>query len=198
MALTAAVAACAHARPPAERLHALTVYGGLRDGGSFQEAGSDTKLRLDSSAAYTLALDIALDVTRQLQFFVSHQRTELDLSGASAIAARLPLRLTYLHLGGTNFFDGPIGRGPYATGGLGVTLLDPGEGYSSELRPSLNLGFGWQQPLGAQVALRFEARVYFTLVNSSGGLFCSGGCVVAIKGDAITQGDVMLGLSARF
>jgi hypothetical protein len=188
----------AFAQQPPERLNAFTLYGGFRDGGGFQETGSDARLRLDGSAAYTLALDIALDVTRQLQYLVSHQRTALDLSSTGTAAGRLPLRMTTLHLGGTHFFDGPIGRGPYATGGLGATLLDPGAGYSSELRPSLNLGIGWQQPLGARVALRFEARAYFTLVNSSGGLFCSGGCVVAIKGDAVTQGDVMLGLSARF
>ena len=53
-------------------------------------------------------------------------------------------------------------------------------------------------PLGKTFALRFEARGYATLVNSSGGLFCSGGCVISVSGDAITQGELMLGLSTRF
>jgi hypothetical protein len=48
------------------------------------------------------------------------------------------------------------------------------------------------------LAVRVEARGYATLVNSSGGVFCSGGCVVSIKGDSVTQGEVMLGLSSRF
>ena len=48
------------------------------------------------------------------------------------------------------------------------------------------------------LAVRVEARGYGSLVNSSGGVFCSGGCVVSIKGDSITQGELMLGLSARF
>jgi hypothetical protein len=41
-------------------------------------------------------------------------------------------------------------------------------------------------------------RGYGTLVNSSGGVFCSGGCVVSISGDSIGQGEVMLGLTTRF
>jgi len=48
------------------------------------------------------------------------------------------------------------------------------------------------------VAVRVETRGYVTLVKSSGGLFCSGGCVFKIKGDAVTQGEVQLGLSYRF
>ena len=43
-----------------------------------------------------------------------------------------------------------------------------------------------------------DAQIAQDLVNSSGGLFCSGGCVVSIEGDVVTQGELMLGLSARF
>lgn len=198
LALSAALVACAHAQPPDEPGNALTLYGGYRDGGALRERDTDAALRLRGAAAFALTLDRGLDVRRQLQFFVGHQSTTLDLSGAHTPASRLPLRVSTFHLGGTNFFEGPIGRGPYATGGLGVTLLAPGAGYRRELRPSLSLGLGWQQPLGAHLALRMEARAHVVLVHSSGGLFCSGGCVVLIKGDAVTQGDAMLGLSARF
>jgi hypothetical protein len=48
------------------------------------------------------------------------------------------------------------------------------------------------------VALRFEARGYATLINSSGGMFCSGGCTISIKGETVTQGDVQLGVSFRY
>ena len=43
-----------------------------------------------------------------------------------------------------------------------------------------------------------EVRGYATLINSSGGFFCSGGCVVAIKGDSLQQVDALIGLSYRF
>jgi len=199
----ACVAASALAQP---KDSAFTFYGAYRDGGSFVETGTEQKLRIESSAAYAASLDLALDGNRQLQFYVSHQRSRLRLGPVTTTApqavappGRLPMKVTYLHLGGTNYFDGPIGFGPYVMGGLGATLFQPGlDGYSDELRPSMNLGVGYQVPLAERLALRLEARGYFTLVNSSGGLFCSGGCIVAIKGDSLTQGEIQLGLSLRF
>ncbi len=178
---------------------ALTVYGGFRDGGSFTDADTGQKLSLDSSATGSLALDIGLDASRQLQFFVSYQPTDLTLQGTSAAAGdELGMSVIYLHVGGTSFFTGAVGKGPYVVGGLGATVFDPDGGYDTEVRPSLNLGLGYQVPLGKRLALRFEARGYATLVNSSGGLFCSGGCIISIEGDAVTQGEALLGLSARF
>lgn len=178
---------------------AATLYGGYRDGGSFTDEASGRRLRLDSAGSGAASLDLGLDGSRQLQVYVAHQRTRLAITPAASAPTTLPVRISYLHLGGTNFFDGPIGAGPYVVGGLGATLFEPGlAGYSNELKPSLNLGIGWQFTLGQHLALRLEARGYATLVNSSGGLFCSGGCTLQIKGDTVTQGDVQLGLSFRF
>ena len=43
-----------------------------------------------------------------------------------------------------------------------------------------------------------ELRGFATLINSNGGFFCSGGCVVALQGDALVQGQALLGLSLRY
>jgi Outer membrane protein beta-barrel domain len=185
---------------------AVTLYGAYRDGGSFVDVTSNRTLRLDGSGAWAISYEKDLDGSRQLQFYVSYQSTRLGLDKSAvvnplsrAMPAPLPMKVIYFHLGGTNFFGGSIGQGPYVVGGLGATLFQPGSsGYAAEVRPSLNLGIGYQAALGEHVALRVEARGYFTLVNSSGGLFCSGGCLFKIKGDAVTQGEVQLGLSYRF
>jgi len=182
--------------------NAVTLYGAYRSGGSFTDTTSQQSLDLASSAAGAISVDFALDASRQVQWYLSHQRTELDLSAASTSASTpnpMPLQLTYLHLGGTNFFEGSLGKGPYVVGGLGLTLFTPGlDGLSNEVRPSMNLGLGYQWPLGQRIALRAEVRGYVTLVNSGGGFFCSGGCVVSIQGDTLTQGEVQLGLSFGF
>ena len=60
------------------------------------------------------------------------------------------MNVTYLHFGGTNYFVDKIGVGPYVVGGIGLTFFDPAQGYSSELRPSGNLGIGYQMPLGGR------------------------------------------------
>ena len=185
---------------------AVTLSGAYRGGGSFADATSGQTLRLDDSSAWAISYDRDLDGSRQLQFYVSYQNTHLALDRASAgnppagvAPAPLPIKVIYFHVGGINYFDGPIGQGPYVVGGLGATLFAPGSsGTRDEVRPSLNLGIGYQATLGERVALRLETRGYVTVVNSSGGLFCSGGCVLKIKGDAVTQGEVQLGLSYRF
>lgn len=188
------------------RDNALTLYAAYRDGGSFTDATSGNKLSLEASGAGSISLDFGLDVSRQVQVFVSRQSTQMRLDQASSpvppggpLPAKIPMKVTYLHVGGTSFLEGRIGRGVYVVGGLGATLFEPGgDGFENELRPSMNLGLGYQLPLGERFALRIEARGYATLVNSSGGMFCSGGCTISIKGDTVTQGDVQLGLSFRY
>lgn len=186
--------------------HALTIYGGLRDGGSFDDSASGRRLRLDGGASFAASLDLPLDASRQWQLYLSRQSTDLSLDRATRATAdpsRLRLAITYLHIGGSNFFGGPQaggaeGQGPYLAGGIGATLLQPRGGYDQELRPSMSLALGYQLPLGTNFALRLEARGYYTLVNSSGGLFCSGGCTLDIEGEGFAQGEVQLGLSVRF
>jgi hypothetical protein len=191
---------------PESREGAVTLYGAYRGGGSFTDAASDQTLRLNDSSAGAISYDRGLDDSRLLQFYASYQDTHLGLDSSAlahpapgTTATRLPIKVIYLHVGGINFVDGPIGRGPYVVGGLGATLFLPGSsGYGDEVRPSLNLGIGYQAALAEHLALRVEARGYVTLFNSRGGLFCSGGCVFKIKADTVAQGEAQLGLSYRF
>jgi hypothetical protein len=184
----------------------LTLYGAYRDGGGFTDATTNRTLRLDASPAWAIAYDRDVDASRQLEFFVTYQSTHLELDPAASsnpqartAPSSLPMKVLHVHVGGTNFVDGPVGQGFYVLGGLGLTLFEPGSsGYGDEVRPSLNLGLGYQVSLAQQLALRIEARGYAIVVHSSGGLFCSGGCVFKIKADTVTQGEAQIGLSYRF
>ena len=180
--------------------YAVTVYGGYRGGGSFTDANTGQGLKLESNGAVSLALDLPCDAARQYQIFVSQQRTNLllDTAASAGSSNRLGMDIYYLHFGGTFFWDGQVGKGAYVVGGLGATLFNPDQGYKSEIYPSMNVGVGYQWPLGNTFAVRVEARGYATLVNSSGGIFCSGGCVISIKGDSIGQGEAMVGVVGRF
>lgn len=181
---------------------AVTVYGGARAGSGFEQATSpsaDADLR--SSGAVSLAFDWPYDASRQLQLLLSHQRTRLELAPTTTpgTPTELPLRVSYLHLGGVNYFEGQLSQGPYVAGGLGITHLSPRlQGTSSRVRASMNVGIGYHLPLGRTLALRTELRGYVTLINSQGSFFCSGGCVVQIKGDTLTQVEAMAGLTLAF
>jgi hypothetical protein len=177
--------------------YSVTVFAGWRASTGIDDAATGQEADIDDSASFSIALDRSLDATRTLQLFFSQQNTRLATGGSTPTAFDLKVR--HLHIGGTYYIDGPAGAGPYAVGGLGVTSLSPGlDGFDDEIRPSMNVGFGYAWPLGTNVAVRIEARGYLTLLNSSGGLFCSGGCVVVLKGDGLAQGEVMLGLGAHF
>ncbi|MGH8640988.1 MAG: hypothetical protein ACRET6_04720 [Burkholderiales bacterium] len=202
------VAAGSGAAQPQPGDYTLTVYAAYRDGGSFTDVASDSKLPIEASGAWAISLDLKPDhrAGTQLQIYVSRQSSDVDARNATPpnpagtpLPAKFPMAVTYAHIGGIAFLDRKIGQGVYLAGGIGATLFEPDlNGLANELRPSVSVALGYQLPLGERAALRFEARGYATLVNSDSALFCSGGCVISIRGETVTQGEVQLGLSFRF
>ena len=180
---------------------ALTLYGGARGGGDFTDQNAnDAAVKLDNGAAVSLSYDWTLDDGRQAQVFYSFQRSALPGSVANR-PSDIAVNVSYLHIGGRVFFEGThTTSASYLVGGLGITHFAPSlDGLSSEIRPSMNVGLGYQWLLSRQLALRTELRGYLTLVNSNGGFFCSGGaCIVKIRGDTLLQVEGMLGLSYAF
>lgn len=190
----APAAAQVQGQPPSKV--SASIYGGYLASSGLENATTQTDADVKSSGAFMLVLGTDLDGSRELQLQYAQQSTTLAPGGS---ADPFDLTVRYLHVGGTAFIDRPIGRGPYAVGGIGATFFSPNaSGYGSDTKPSMNLGFGYYWPLTEQIALRAEARGFFTLVDSSGGFLCSGGCVAVIKGDLFTQYGAMLGLTARF
>jgi Outer membrane protein beta-barrel domain len=182
--------------PPAAAQIGASVFGGYSVSEGLDNQVTGERAHVSSAASFGVSFDYDLDAARELQLFYGQQSTTVD---PGAGGPRFDMDVRYLHLGGTYFFDGPIGRGPYAVGGLGVTYLSPSlGGLSSETRASMNVGFGYLWPLSSTVGLRAEARAFITLLNSSSALFCSGGCVVLLSGDAFAQGQAMLGLTVKF
>jgi hypothetical protein len=177
----------------------LTVYGGYRFGGGFTDVTTGKTWELTEGPSFAVAADFGIDRKTQWELFVSHRNSALKASGFSPVADNIGLGITYYHLGGTYFFDQDVGRGGYVVGGLGLTNFSPnGSGLTSETRGSLNLGVGYMIPVAKHVAVKLEARGFATLVNSSGGFFCSGGCVVQIEGTTFVQGELLAGIAARF
>jgi hypothetical protein len=195
LAASAATSLLIAAAPAAAQV-AVSVYGGYLASSGLENATTQTDADVKSSGAFMLVLGTDLDGSRELQLQFAQQSTTLSPGGG---AAPFDLTVRYLHVGGTAFIDQPIGRGFYAAGGIGATFFSPSaSGYGSDTKPSLNLGFGYYWPLTERVALRAEARGFFTLIDSSGGFLCSGGCVAVIRGDLFSQYGAMLGLTARF
>ena len=193
-ALTAAVPGVAHAQESN-----VALYAGYRFGGELTDVNTGNSWDLTEGSSYALAADFALSRTTQWELFVSHRSGGLKASGLFAPAVNdIGLDVTYYQVGGTYFPEG-VGRGFYAVGGLGLAYLSPQEaGLGAETRFAFNIGGGYMIPVAKHVALKLEARGFVTLLDSSGGMFCSGGCVVQVKGTTLTQGEILAGVAARF
>jgi hypothetical protein len=180
---------------PAAAQASLTLYAGYAGTNGIDNATNGTSADVKDGATFGAVLGMPFDASRELQLLYNQQSTTLTPAGA----APFDLTIRHLHFGGTVFIDRPIGQGFYVAGGVGMTQFSPGTGgYGDEYKPSMNLGLGYYLPLGDRLALRAEARGYLTFVNSSGGFLCSGGCVVVLKSDAVTQVEAKIGLMARF
>ena len=193
--LLAAIGAIALALPASAQV-SIGLHVGYIGSSSIDNVttGGDAEVR--NSAGWAATVAVPLDAGRELQLLYHQQSTNLKPGGGFA---PFDVTIHMLHIGGTVFVDGPVGRGLYFVGGVGVTYFSPAtSGYGSEVKPSLNLGIGYEIPLGERFALRAEARGYVTFVNSSGGFLCSGGCIVVLKSDAFTQGEASLALIGRF
>jgi len=203
--LGALCSAGAHAQTPGRvpgSESGVTLFGGFRTGGDLSEATTGQDLHADTTPSFAVALDLAFEERKQLQLFYSRQKTQLTPATVPApvVVDRIPLRIEYLHFGGTAFFEG-TGDGGYASAGVGATRLTPDSpGFAPETKPSLSIAFGYMVPIVPGLALRLELRGYATWVDSKGGLFCKagGGCAVSIRGDALYQGEGLIGLTARF
>jgi opacity protein-like surface antigen len=181
---------------PARAEGSVTLFAGYAGTNGIDNVTTGTSADVKDAATFGLVLGMPYDASRELQLQYMQQSTTLAPGGG---AAPFDLTIRYLHVGGTVFVDGGTTRGFYATGGIGVTQFSPStSGFGSEVKPSGNLGFGYALPLGDRFALRAEVRGYLSLVNSSGGFLCSGGCVVVLKGDAVTQYEGRIGLMGRF
>jgi hypothetical protein len=175
----------------------VTLYGGGRAGGELiDQNNGDTAIKFASGAAGAASFDWILADGRQAQIFYSFQHSALPGSAVDQ-AGDFAVNVSYLHAGGRVFFDGSYAtNASYLVGGLGITLFTPDQtGLSTEVRPSMNLGFGYQWMVSRQIALRTELRGHFTLINSGGGFFCNGGCTAAIRGDTLSQFEGLVGLS---
>jgi hypothetical protein len=187
---------CFAGEPPVLLGKGFTLFAGYQFGGSFTDQTSGQSVQLREGGSFGASLDFPLDDSSELQIFYNHQSTEFTPWPYPNSSAQL--RLDYLHIGGTYFPD-ELGHGVYVVGGLGATRMTPdAAGFDPATRISMNLGIGYLLPLSKNVGVRFEARGFATAIGSNVAVFCSGGCVAKLTASAVTQGDFLIGISARF
>jgi len=178
----------------------LTPYAGYRFGGGFDEVDSDQSLDLDEGGGFGLVLGRMLDYQRQFEVLFSRQKSAFQLQdlGLAPSALDSTLDIYYLQVGGSYLFDGSQFR-PFISAGIGLSHFDPADTrLDRETRFSGSIGAGVKIRLSERIGIRLEGRGYLTLFDSGGSIFCSGGCVISLRGDGMGQFEIIAGITAAF
>ncbi len=153
-------------------------------------------ISLDSSAAFTAAIDLPLrDPDTRLGALISHSGTSFgDEAGLSDDG----LDVTHLHFTGTRYY--PQGRWePFVVAGVGAAFFSPDDNtLDSATKFSIHVGGGTQYQVADNLFIRGEARWYGTIFGSSSAAICFGGCAVAIDANAYSQVQASVGVLFRF
>ncbi len=177
----------------------VTPILGYTFGGGFEDSVTGTNLDVDESESYGIILGFTPVSGTQYEFFYSHQPTRLVVdSGLFTSNPLFDLDIDYFHIGG--IYGKEYGKlYPYASGGLGLTYMNPESGGDSETKFSLSVGGGTKIFLTDRIGIRLEGRALGTLFDGSGAVFCSNGrCAVHISGDMLWQFSMFSGLILAF
>ena len=190
------------AQSPAYRFE-LTPSAAYRFGGEFDNANGAADFDVRESDAQGLLLDIrAKDVNTQWEALYARQSTEVETQPAFGGPA-LDLDVEYWHFGGTYLFDGRDVR-PFIALTAGLTRLDPAPSrFDAENYFSASLGGGVHLRAAKRLGVRLEARVFASLIDDDGELFCASGgatnaCALVIDGETLFQWEARAGLVFRF
>lgn len=189
------------AQSPGDRRVEITAFGGYQAGGGATSRLG--QLSLDSSLSYGLMVDIRVRPDATLHAVWDRQDTVLDFRDNDPFFPRrvlVDVAVEYYHFGGTVEFPRERLR-PYIALTVGATRFDAKvDDFGDEWRFSIGFGGGLKTYLSSRFGFRVDARVWPTLVNTSGGFFCSapGGCLVSVEADAFVQVNATAGFFLAF
>ena len=178
-------------------------FVGFRFGGDVTTptAGTSTgqnSLSLNAALSYGAVVDIPLYDVTSLEIYYSRQPTTIS-SGGTYLPGDRDVTVSVLHVGLVDAI--PSDDNPRLSwllfGTFGGTQLSAGG--ETETKPSIGLGGGVLWMASKHIGIRGDIRALITFTgDSSTAAICNGGCNVAFSSSAIAQGEMSVGLVARF
>ena len=170
----------------------LEPFAGLQYGGSFV-AASGRHASLGAGLDYGATLDVHVSPSWCVEVLYSRQQAGLDAGG-------IPFDTTVERLMGGIVEE--QGDGPSRFFGVvlfGATRFVPAlSGYGSSTQFTIGLGLGVKHRFDQHLGIRAEARGFYAITETGGGLFCSGGCLFTFSGSGLWQGDLTAGVMLAF
>ncbi|MHC4131327.1 MAG: hypothetical protein ACYSSP_12220 [Planctomycetota bacterium] len=174
-------------------------YSGYQIGGKFEDEETDVDLEINDASTWGFLVDYNLNRHSQIEFYYSHQETELSSGGLISDGDLFGLDVDYYHLGGTL-----VRRGnklePYVVGTLGVTRFDPETSEASSMTKfSLGFGGGVRYFPVKRVGLYLGGRAFVTFIDSEYTYRSDeDGTTLRIESDALWQFQFMAGVVIVF
>ncbi len=178
----------------------ITPFATFPFGGEFEGDRNDfLDFDVDDGSGYGLSIGVALSGSFQLEFFWSHQESDL-LEEGGFLFGDFPLTdldVDYYHVGVIWAWGGGQFR-PFIAGSLGVTEFDPGAPVlEHESRFSVGVGAGAKIFFNQSFGLRLEARAFTTVIDE-GDDFCDYDCGYYDDGTYFLQAELRGGLIFGF
>jgi opacity protein-like surface antigen len=175
----------------------ITPFAGYAFGGSARDAVLDEKRSFGSALACGGAVSFPVSESWRFELLYSRQPTKLEGGLGPAFDVTIER-----YLAGFQEEKGEEGARVRWFGSvwLGATRFVPGlGGFDSETKFGGGFGLGVKTFLARNVGLRFEGRVFYTLVSGEGGVACvNGDCLFLFSGSGMWQGDVGAGVILAF
>lgn len=155
----------------------------------------DASSVIGSGLDYGATLDVPIAPTFAIEFMYSRQ--EADLRGGPGRGTELSLQRYLAGLVEEQAHDWGRFFGVFL---IGLTRFSPGlDGFDPDERFTLGLSLGAKLSLSDRLGLRGDARGFFVVTSSGGGLLCSNGsCLVTYSASGLWQGDVTASLFVSF
>ena len=177
----------------------VTGYLGYRVGGEFEDALTQTTLKLAESESYGLIVGQDNGSSTQYEFLFSRQPTRLTAGGPVTTGVLVDIDVENYLIAVKRILDRDAGT--FVSGMVGATRFDPSSSsLTPETRFSLGIGGGLDYRISKKLGFRLEGRGIATLLDSSGGIFCSSsvGCSVLVGGSMLWQFEFITGFTFKF
>ncbi|MHC4647216.1 MAG: hypothetical protein ACYTBJ_17125 [Planctomycetota bacterium] len=174
-------------------------FSGYQVGGEFEDEQTETKLELSDASNWGFLVDYDYTKYSQIEFYYSHQETELSSGGLITGDQLFDVDVDYYHIGGTFKLDHGKWE-PFVVGTLGLTRFDPESSEADSLtRFSLGLGGGVRYFPTKRVGLYLGGRAFVTFVESEFTYVSDrDGTTLTISSNALWQFQFMAGVVIVF
>jgi hypothetical protein len=160
------------------------------------ESGQTARISDDISRAVTITRQLSRNQEGELLF--SNSKQHLKMSDDKMLYT--DLYISYLQFGGRVLFTNNSPFSSHLGLGIGTTFFTPANSeYDNEIGFSGNISGGVRYQFNRQWALRGDLRVYGTLLNSNGAIFCNNGqCLISLNGEVYVQTELLAGIEYKF